>query len=62
MTSTVDSSVDRTDATRAEAWHGFTGSRWRGSIDVAAFIVDNVTPYAGGRSFLAPATERTSRL
>ncbi|GGI05001.1 formate C-acetyltransferase [Egicoccus halophilus] len=44
------------------AWHGFVGRAWRQSIDVAAFVRDNVTPYTGDAAFLAGPTERTTRL
>jgi formate C-acetyltransferase len=47
---------------RTAAWRGFTGNDWRETIDVAAFIHDNVQPYVGGAEFLTGATPRTSRI
>lgn len=40
----------------------FDGSGWRATIDVAAFIHDNVTPYEGDATFLTGATPRTERI
>ncbi|MYU11649.1 formate C-acetyltransferase [Streptomyces sp. SID8361] len=50
-----------TDAHRAadEAWRGFTGTRWRGRVDVRDFIQTNYTPYDGDSTFLAGPTART---
>ncbi|GAB1640355.1 formate C-acetyltransferase [Krasilnikovia sp. MM14-A1259] len=45
-----------------DAWRAFDGQGWRTSIDVAAFIRDNVTPYTGGAEFLAGPTVRTERI
>ena len=45
-----------------DPWRGFTEGTWRRGIDVAAFIRENYTPYAGGGAFLAPATARTRAL
>ncbi|MFG1605232.1 formate C-acetyltransferase [Actinoplanes sp. NPDC049265] len=45
-----------------EAWRGFTGDDWRTTIDVGAFIHDNVTPYEGDASFLTGPTHRTTRI
>src|SRR4051794_37706752 len=47
---------------RIEAWRGFTGEHWQDTIDVSAFIHDNVTPYEGGPEFLAGPTHRTERI
>ncbi|WPB88102.1 formate C-acetyltransferase [Streptomyces malaysiensis] len=49
------------DAHRAadEAWRGFTGTRWRGRVDVRDFIQTNYTPYDGDSTFLAGPTART---
>ena len=44
------------------AWDGFIGGHWQQETDVRDFIVRNRTPYDGDESFLAPVTERTSRL
>jgi formate C-acetyltransferase len=45
-----------------QAWRGFDGQGWRETIDVGAFIHDNVTPYDGGADFLVGATHRTGRI
>jgi len=45
-----------------EAWRGFHGTGWRSTVDVGAFIHDNVQPYAGGPQFLAGPTHRTERI
>jgi formate C-acetyltransferase len=45
---------------QASAWEGFQGLLWQKQIDVRAFIQLNYTPYDGDRSFLAPATARTT--
>ncbi|MFD8283156.1 formate C-acetyltransferase [Streptomyces solisilvae] len=42
-----------------EAWRGFTGTRWRGRVDVRDFIQTNYTPYDGDSTFLAGPTART---
>ncbi len=44
------------------AWEGFKGGAWQEGINVRDFIQNNYTPYEGDSSFLAPATERTSKL
>jgi formate C-acetyltransferase len=43
----------------AAAWRGFNGGLWQKEINVRDFIQQNVEPYDGDESFLAPATERT---
>ncbi|WP_328500577.1 formate C-acetyltransferase [Streptomyces sp. NBC_00457] len=43
----------------AEAWRGFTGTRWRDRIDVRDFIQANYTPYEGNSAFLTGPTDRT---
>ncbi|MBS9768773.1 MAG: formate acetyltransferase, partial [Flavobacteriaceae bacterium] len=40
----------------------FKEGKWNSSIDVRDFVFNNVTPYEGDASFLAPATERTKKL
>jgi formate C-acetyltransferase len=40
----------------------FRGTVWKNEINVRDFIQQNVTPYLGDDSFLAPATERTKTL
>ncbi|MCD0481004.1 formate C-acetyltransferase [Streptacidiphilus sp. ASG 303] len=41
------------------AWRGFTGSGWRGRVDVRDFVQANYTPYPGGPGFLQGPTDRT---
>lgn len=43
-------------------WQGFTTGLWQKEINVRDFIQQNYTPYEGDESFLAPATERTTKL
>lgn len=45
-----------------EAWRGFKKGKWDKNIDVRDFIQKNYTPYEGDSSFLAPATEKTTKL
>ena len=43
-------------------WEGFEKGEWTKEIDVRNFIQKNYTPYTGNEDFLAPVTERTSKL
>ena len=52
--------IPREDAT--SAWKGFKRGLWQKEIDVRDFIQQNYTPYEEDESFLAPATERTTRI
>nr|WP_313896879.1 formate C-acetyltransferase [Streptomyces sp. GC420] len=45
--------------TATNAWHGFTGERWRDRVDVRDFIQANYTPYEGDSAFLTGPTGRT---
>ena len=45
-----------------EQWNGFKSGKWQDEINVRDFIQNNYTPYEGDDSFLASATERTSKL
>ena len=45
-----------------EQWNGFSGGPWQEGVDVRNFIQQNYTPYEGDGSFLAGATERTTKL
>ena len=47
---------------RPAAWEGFDGGNWETNVDVRDFIQKNYTPYEGDASFLAPATEATTKL
>ena len=44
------------------AWQGFKTGKWTKEIDVRGFIQANYTPYEGDASFLAGATEATTKL
>src|SRR3954470_301206 len=44
------------------AWTGFKTGLWQKEINVRDFIQQNYEPYEGDESFLAPATERTTKL
>lgn len=46
----------------ANAWRSFKSGDWKSTIDVRDFIMENVSPYEGDASFLAPATERTKHI
>ncbi|NBM19209.1 formate C-acetyltransferase [Streptomyces sp. GC420] len=48
-----------TPVTATNAWHGFTGERWRDRVDVRDFIQANYTPYEGDSAFLTGPTGRT---
>ncbi|MFY1632898.1 formate C-acetyltransferase [Solwaraspora sp. WMMB335] len=50
------------DPQTRDAWRTFQGRRWRDTIDVAAFVQDNYTPYTGDAGFLAGATDRTRQV
>ena len=43
-------------------WNGFKGSLWQNEINVRDFIQQNYKEDKGDESFLANATERTSKL
>ncbi len=43
-------------------WEGFQEGSWEDSVDVRQFIQKNYTPYTGDESFLANATEKTTKL
>src|SRR5216110_1327826 len=45
-----------------EAWRGFKPGLWQRDINVRWFLQQNYTPYDGEASFLALATERTTRI
>ena len=44
------------------AWRNFNGEAWKNEINVRDFIMENITPYEGDKSFLKGPTERTKRL
>ena len=43
-------------------WAGFNTGLWQNEINVRDFIQQNYEPYEGDESFLAPATERTTKI
>ncbi|MDO4431225.1 MAG: formate C-acetyltransferase [Lonepinella koalarum] len=45
-----------------KAWEGFAGGDWQNEVNVRDFIQKNYTPYEGDESFLADATEATTKL
>ena len=45
-----------------EEWNDFKTGSWTKSVDVRNFIQTNYTPYEGDDSFLAGATEATTKL
>ena len=57
-TATLDISGEK----QTTAWDGFNEGLWQKEINVRDFIQQNYTPYDGDESFLASATERTSKI
>ena len=47
---------------QAKAWKGFKEGDWQNNVNVRDFIQKNYTPYEGDESFLAGATEATTKL
>lgn len=45
-----------------EQWTGFKGGVWQDEINVRDFIQKNYVPYEGNEDFLAPPTQRTTKL
>lgn len=45
-----------------KCWEDFKGIKWRNTVDVRDFIQNNYNEYKGEDDFLAPTTERTSKL
>ncbi len=45
-----------------EAWNGFKGEGWKGSIDVSAFIDANYNEYRGDDQFLAGKSDKTDKV
>jgi len=43
-------------------WNGFNKGSWTETVDVREFIQKNYTPYEGDDSFLANATDKTTKL
>ena len=45
-----------------EIWDKFKGSKWKESIDVSDFIINNYTEYTGDESFLVRSTDKTNKV
>ncbi len=45
-----------------EIWDRFKGSKWKESIDVSDFIINNYTEYKGDESFLVRSTDKTNKV
>lgn len=45
-----------------EIWDKFKGNKWKESIDVSDFIVNNYTEYKGDESFLVRSTVKTDKV
>lgn len=45
-----------------EIWDKFKGSKWKESIDVSDFIINNYTEYKGDESFLVRSTDKTNKV
>ncbi len=48
--------------TEIEAWKGFKGEKWKESIDVSDFILNNYKEYRGDDSFLAGISSKTQKV
>jgi len=59
---TIATSQQGAPETTTAPWHDFTTGLWQKEINVRDFIQQNYKPYEGDESFLAPATERTTKL
>lgn len=46
----------------SKQWDGFKSGAWQDEINVRDFIQQNITPYEGDDSFLAPISDNTERL
>src|SRR6476661_6315715 len=51
-----------TNDKKVDGWQGFNIGLWQNEINVRDFIQQNYTPYEGDASFLATATERTTKI
>ena len=45
-----------------EIWDKFKGNKWKESIDVSDFIINNYTEYKGDDSFLVRSTDKTNKV
>ncbi|MEU5791713.1 formate C-acetyltransferase [Micromonospora purpureochromogenes] len=48
-----------TGTAHPDPWHGFVGTAWRDTVDVADFVRANHEPYTGDGAFLTGPTRRT---
>ena len=62
MTIAAPNARTQSDGSMIDPWEGFTGERWRESIDVRDFIQNNYAPYDGDASFLSGPTDKTLRV
>lgn len=53
---------DKGDVVMFKQWEGFKEGQWQDEINVRDFIQQNVTPYEGDDSFLAPISSSTEKL
>ena len=45
-----------------EIWDKFKGSKWKETVDVSDFIINNYTEYKGDESFLVRSTSKTNKV
>ena len=45
-----------------DIWNKFKGNKWKESIDVSDFIINNYTEYTGDDSFLVRSTDKTNKV
>ena len=45
-----------------EIWNKFKGNKWKETVDVSDFIVNNYTEYKGDESFLVRSTDKTNKV
>lgn len=45
-----------------DIWNKFKGSKWKESVDVSDFIINNYTEYKGDESFLVGPTSKTDKV
>lgn len=62
MTIAAPNARTQSDGSMIDPWEGFTGERWRESIDVRDFIQNNYAPYDGDAAFLSGPTDKTLRV
>ena len=45
-----------------DIWNNFKGTKWKESVDVSDFIINNYTEYKGDESFLVGSTSKTDKV